>query len=90
MVTSLGLNVQDSWAGILSSKSGVKNITAFDTSKLPCKIGSTIPNFNPEDYIPPRDVRKMGRFIHFGIAAADRMIIVLCMFTAKLVAATSG
>lgn len=70
MVTSLGLNVKDSWSGILSSKSGVKNIVEFDTSKLACKIASTLPDFNPENYIAPRDVRKMDRFIHLGIAAA--------------------
>ena len=70
LITSLGLNAKDSWAGILSGKSGVKNITEFDTSKLPCKIASTVPDFNAENYIPPRDVRKMDRFIHFGIAAA--------------------
>lgn len=70
MMTSLGLNAKDSWAGILDGKSGVKTITEFDTGKLPCKIASTIPTFNPEDYIPARDVRKMDRFIHLGIAAA--------------------
>lgn len=70
MVTSLGLNVKDSWSGILSSKSGVKNIVEFDTSKLACKIASTITDFDPENYIPPRDVGKMDRFIHLGIAAA--------------------
>lgn len=70
LVNSLGLNVKDSWSGILSGKSGVKNITAFDTDKIPCKIASTIPEFNPEDYIPARDIRKMDRFIQMGIAAA--------------------
>lgn len=74
MVTSLGLTAKDSWAGILNGKSGVKTISEFDTSKLPCKIGSTIPTFDPENYIPPRDVRKMDRFIHFGIAAAIEAI----------------
>jgi len=70
MITSLGLNAKDSWDGILSGKSGVKNIVEFDTSKLPCKIASTIPNFSPENYIAARDVRKMDRFIQMGIAAA--------------------
>ena len=70
LINSLALNAKDSWSGILSGKSGVKNITAFDTSKMPCKIASTVPEFNPEDYIPARDVRKMDRFIQLGIAAA--------------------
>ncbi len=70
MMTSLGLSVKDSWFGILAGRSGVKNIDEFDTGKLPCKIASTIPDFDPENYIPARDVRKMDRFIHLGIAAA--------------------
>jgi 3-oxoacyl-[acyl-carrier-protein] synthase II len=70
MITSLGLNASDSWAGILAGKSGVKKISSFNTEKMPCKIASEIPEFNAENYIDPRDVRKMDRFIHMGIAAA--------------------
>lgn len=70
MLTSLGLNVKDSWNGILTGKSGVKNITSFDAERMPCKIASEIPEFNAENYIDPREVRKMDRFIHLGIAAA--------------------
>jgi len=74
IINSLGLNAKDSWSGILSGKSGIKNITSFDASKMPCKIASTVPEFNPEDYIPARDVRKMDRFIQFGIAAATEAV----------------
>lgn len=74
LVTSLGLNTVNSWAGILTGKSGIKNIDYFDTSKLPCKIASTIPEFNPEDYVLARDIKKMDKFIHFGIAAAIEAI----------------
>lgn len=70
LINSLGLNAKDSWSGILSSKSGVKNITHFDTDQLPCKIASIVLEFNLKNYISPRDVRKMDKFIHFGIAAA--------------------
>ena len=74
MMTSLGLGAKDSWSGILESRSGVRNIDEFDTSKLPCKIASTIPSFDPEHYIAARDIRKMDRFIHLGIAAAIEAI----------------
>jgi 3-oxoacyl-[acyl-carrier-protein] synthase II len=70
MITSLAMSVPKSWSRILAGESGVKKITTFDTEKLPCKIASEIPEFNVEDYINPGDVRKMDRFIHFGIAAA--------------------
>ncbi|PCJ25786.1 MAG: beta-ketoacyl-[acyl-carrier-protein] synthase II [Rickettsiales bacterium] len=78
IVSSVGLNANSSWSNILAGKSGVKLLTGFDSdfdiNKLSCKIASTVPDFNPEDYIPPRDVRKMDRFIHFGIAAANEAI----------------
>ncbi len=73
-MTSLGLTTEETWAGILAGKSGVTKIDHFDTSKLPCKISSSISNFTPEDYMPARDVRKMDRFIHFGIAAATEAV----------------
>lgn len=74
LMTSLGLDVNSSWTNILAGKSGVKNIDYFDTSKLSCKIASTIPDFNPENYIAARDIKKMDKFIHFGIAAATEAI----------------
>ena len=74
IISSLGLNTKDSWSGILSSKSGVKNITHFDISQFPCKIASLVSEFDPENYIPPRDVRKMDKFIHYGIAAATEAV----------------
>ncbi len=70
MVTSLALNVKDTWDAILNSKSGVKNITSFDTQKMQCKIASEISDFNAENYLDTRDIRKMDRFIHLGIAAS--------------------
>lgn len=73
-VTPLGLNIKDSWSGILDSKSGIKNISRFDTELLQCKIAGEILGFNPEEHIEPRDVKKMDPFIHYGIAAATEAI----------------
>ena len=69
-VTPLGLNVKDSWSNILASKSGIDNITRFDTEHMLCKIAGELNGFDPENYIEPRDVKKMDPFIHYGIAAA--------------------
>ena len=49
MLTSLALNTADTWSKILAGKSGVKNITSFDTEKIACKIASEIPEFNAEN-----------------------------------------
>ncbi|MFK7973423.1 MAG: beta-ketoacyl-ACP synthase II [Rickettsiaceae bacterium] len=74
-VTSLGTNVPDIWSGILAGKSGVRNITAFNTDKLTCKIASMVPDFAPEKIVPARELRKMDKFIHFGLVAAAEAVI---------------
>ena len=69
-VTPLGLNAKESWDGIIANKSGISNITRFDYTELPCHIAGEAKGFNAEDYIPGKDIKKMDRFIHLGIAAA--------------------
>lgn len=74
-VTSLGQNVAETWGNILSGKSGVKLITEFDISKIPCKIASIVSDFHPENQFPARELRKMDKFIHFGLMAAMEAIL---------------
>lgn len=75
MVAPVGLNVKDSWSAIIDGKSGINKITSIDTSKLKCTIAGNLPDdFNPEEYIQPRDVKRMDKFIHYGIAAATEAI----------------
>lgn len=79
LITPLGVDVASSWAGVLQGKSGIKAITAFDTTNFSCKIAATVPNsletgFNAENFIEPRDVRKMDLFIQYGIAAAVQAV----------------
>src|ERR1019366_10306888 len=51
--------------------SGVGRITAFDASAFACQIAAEVRNFDPFDFIEKKEVKKMGRFIHFAIAASD-------------------
>ena len=67
--TPLGNNVIDTWSNILAGKSGIGRITHFDTTDFPVQIGGSIRDFNVEDYIPKKDVKKMDPFIHYGMAA---------------------
>lgn len=69
MITPLGLNVESSWQNLLSGKSGIRRITQFDPSNFPSQIAGEVDGFNPEDYIEPKEVKKMDRFIHFAVAA---------------------
>lgn len=70
LVTPLGIGVETSWKNLLSGRSGIRRITSFDTSAFPTQIAGEVDNFNPEDYMEPKEVKKMDRFIHFAVAAA--------------------
>ena len=69
-ISPLGLNTSSTWQGLLAGDSGIKPISHFDTSEYPVKIAAEIDNFLPESRIPPKDARKMDRFIQLGISAA--------------------
>src|SRR6202022_4553722 len=77
VITGIGLicavgNTTDSvWQALLAGKSGVDRITQFDASAFACQIAAEVRNFDPFQYIEKKEVKKMGRFIHFAIAAAD-------------------
>ncbi len=69
MVTPIGNNVADTWNNLLQGKSGIAPLTHFDVKDYPVRFGGSIRNFNAEDYIPRKDIKKMDVFIHYGMAA---------------------
>lgn len=74
MVGPVGLTVKESWENILAGKSGIGAIAHFDVSAFPTRFGGSVWNFDPANYIPAKDVKKMDPFIHYGIAAAKEAI----------------
>jgi len=74
LLTPLGIGVEASWQGLLAGKSGIGRITQFDASAFSCQIAGEVKGFNPADYIEKKEIKKMGRFIQFAIAAADRAL----------------
>lgn len=78
-MTPLGAGVDVTWKNLLAGKSGVRTITQADMTDIPAKIAGEVPTegegaFIADDFIEPKEQRKMGKFIHFGIAAADMAI----------------
>jgi 3-oxoacyl-[acyl-carrier-protein] synthase II len=79
-VTGLGLicgvgNSTDAvWKALLAGQSGVARIASFDPTAFACQIAAEVKNFDPLDYIEKKEVKKMGRFIHVAIAAADEAL----------------
>jgi 3-oxoacyl-[acyl-carrier-protein] synthase II len=70
LVTPCGIGTDNVWNNILSGKSGIGPITRFDTERFDTRFAGEVKDFNPEDYIQPKEVKKMDLFIHYAIAAA--------------------
>lgn len=73
-ITPLGNSVDEFWAGIKAGKSGIGPITQFDASINKVHYAAEVKDFNPGDYMDPKDARKMARFTQFGVAAAKQCI----------------
>jgi 3-oxoacyl-[acyl-carrier-protein] synthase II len=81
MVSPLGCGVETTWKRILNGESGAKRIEAFDVSDLPSKIACTIPRgdgsnstFNPDQWMEPKDQRKVDDFVIFAMCAARQAL----------------
>ncbi len=76
VVTGLGLlcgvgnTAAEVWKGLLAGKSGMAPIAAFDTTGFACTFAAEVKGFDPLAFVDKKESRKMGRFIHFGMAAS--------------------
>jgi 3-oxoacyl-[acyl-carrier-protein] synthase II len=71
LVCGVGNTVSEVWEGLLAGRSGMADIQAFDTTGHPVRFAAEVKNFDPLLFIDKKEARKMGRFIHFAIAAAQ-------------------
>ncbi|MBB6251299.1 beta-ketoacyl-ACP synthase II [Nitrospirillum iridis] len=81
LVTPLGTGVEHTWKRLLDAQSGIRAIDTFDVSDLPAKIGGMVPRgdgtngtFNADEFVPPKDQKKMDDFIVYGVAAAAQAV----------------
>jgi 3-oxoacyl-[acyl-carrier-protein] synthase II len=71
LVCGVGNNAPDVWRQLLAGTSGVAPIQSFDTTGFSTTFAAEVKNFDPLDYIEKKEARKMGRFIHFALAATQ-------------------
>ncbi len=71
LLTPLGIGTEASWQAIRSGKSGIGPITRFDAAAFSCRIAGEVKEFDPAVYIEKKEIKKMGRFIQFAVAAAE-------------------
>ncbi|MCX7856900.1 MAG: beta-ketoacyl-ACP synthase II [Deltaproteobacteria bacterium] len=69
LVTPLGIGIENVWRRILNGESGISYISRFDTTNHETKIAGEVKDFKPEDYINPKDLKRMDLFIQYALAA---------------------
>jgi 3-oxoacyl-[acyl-carrier-protein] synthase II len=74
IVSPVGNRVGLAWENVLAGRSGAAPITHFDVSSFAVKFSASVKDFDAEQYLSKKDLRKMDTFIHFGIAAAMQAI----------------
>jgi len=81
LVTPLGVGGDNNWRRLIAGESGLRAIQSFDVSDLPAKIAGQVPRgsteaglFNTDDWVPPKDQKKMDLFIVYAIGAAVQAV----------------
>jgi len=72
LITPLGIGVEENWEALMAGRSGIGPITRFDASDFPTRIAGEVRNFNPEDWIEKKEVKKMDLFIQYAMCAAEQ------------------
>ena len=70
-MSPLGIGADENWEGIRTGRNGISRIESFDAAAFACQIAGEVKHFDPAQYIEKKEIKKMGRFIHFAIAATE-------------------
>src|SRR4051812_37746193 len=81
LVSPLGIGLENVWGRLIAGESGLRAIQSFDVSDLPSRVAAQVPRgdrasglFNADDWVPPKDQRRMDEFIVFAMAAAVQAV----------------
>ena len=74
IVSPVGSTVNKAWDNIKNGVSGIRKINSFDASAFSVQIAGSVIDFNSDDYITPKNQKKMDTFIHYGIGASAMAI----------------
>lgn len=74
IVSPLGIGLEENWDAVSNGRSGIGPITRFDPKDLSSKIAGEVKNFNPEDYIEKKEIKKMDTFLHYSFAAGKMAV----------------
>ena len=70
-VSAVGIGTEETWKNALAGKSGAAPITHFDTTGFPVTFAAEVKGFDPLQYVEKKELKKMGLFIQFALAASQ-------------------
>ena len=71
LLCGLGIGTEEVWKAVCAGQNGIGPITLFDASQHACRIAGEVKNFDPLQWVEKKELKKLGRFIQFALAAAD-------------------
>ncbi|MEO7773726.1 MAG: beta-ketoacyl-ACP synthase II [Steroidobacteraceae bacterium] len=74
IVSPVGSTVASAWDNVVNGVSGIAPITRFDVTNFPCRFGGAVQGFKIDDYMSPKEARRLDEFIHYGIAAGVQAV----------------
>jgi len=74
VITALGSRVPEFWENLLAGRSGIRRVTQFDPTGLPCQIAGEIPDFDPTEFVAAKEARRMSRVSQVALGAAHRAL----------------
>ncbi|UCD54621.1 MAG: beta-ketoacyl-ACP synthase II [Candidatus Omnitrophota bacterium] len=75
LITPVGNTIEECWNSLLEGRSGVRKIQCFDPSKFSSHIAAEVLDFDPSEYLSPKETRKTDRFVQFAIAASKKAVM---------------
>ena len=71
LLCGVGNTAPQVWEALLAGRSGMAEITAYDLTDHVVRFAAEVKNFDPHVFVDKKEARKMGRFIHFALAASS-------------------
>jgi 3-oxoacyl-[acyl-carrier-protein] synthase II len=71
LVSAVGIGTEESWKSVLSGETGIAPISRFDTTGFACTIAAEVKGFDPLQFVEKKELKKMGLFIQYALAAAE-------------------
>ncbi len=73
-INALGHNVEEFWSALIAGRSGIRTVSHFDASELPCKVASEVIGFDPSPYMDAKEVNRTDPYVQYAVAAAKMAV----------------